>query len=195
MSSALNTPWPLAQTVEGNVWLANFAEETTPISFTAYDQDRPDVTISVPSGTIVVPICVRVVLEDSAGTDTELRIAVVDAAVGEGTSTAITDGPHNLRSDLAAASATSACTVRRTHTANVAVTGYREIFRSTYAFADASTDPFKEITYAPFGDGPPPPVLVGPATLFLGVAATTTQAAGFANLCWAEFSATSEILI
>lgn len=179
-------PWAQSLVLEGRVFHASFATQTTPISFTAYDQDRPDITVSCPDGAAIIPLYVKIELEDSAGTDTEAVFFITDVAVGAGTSTAITNGPHNMRSDIS--TRTSVATCVRTHTANITLTNYRELDRWVYAFADATAGPAKIIEYNPLALNGLAPVINGPGTFCVAVAATTTQAAGFAQVYWAEFA-------
>lgn len=184
MQAFQKAPWTIDLIRRGLVYHASFASETTPIAFAAYDQDRPDITVSAPSGTLLIPLLATVYLEDSAGTDVEVIHWCTDVAVGTGTSTAITEGPDNLNSGSAN---TTACTVRRTHTANVTLTDYREFDRWGSAFADATTSPPYIYRWAPAESGLPP-LIVGPGTWCVSGSATTTQPNAFATLYWAELA-------
>ena len=163
--------------LEGRLYIGSAGSETTPLTSVTYDQDQPEVTISIPSGTTFVPLLVVVNnAEAENGTDKEVILWRTTNAIGAGTSTVFTD-VSNLRSDDKYA---SVATARYLHTANVTLTDYVELDR--WANPVASIAPF-DYRYEPKA----PPVLVGPATLGIQISATTTQMLFFAKVVWAEF--------
>ncbi|MCR4339251.1 MAG: hypothetical protein NUW01_05105 [Gemmatimonadaceae bacterium] len=154
--------------------LVDFAE-------TAYDEDQPQFALRVPTGKVVIPLSLIITLQDQAGTDTHIVWSTTTNDIGDGTSTAATisamrrDAPH-----------ASGCTARSLYTANAtAATGLIEIVRFLDPFvAAAGTMP----KYAwNIREAAAIPILVGPATLQVHIAATGTAPAGFGEYVWAEF--------
>lgn len=164
---------------------------TTPITGggdgTTLDVGQPELAISVPSGTAIMPISIRAECELPADTDNdieEILIAVdrTQAMTALGTST--TETPANLRTDNPNA---SGCTVVSAVTANITpavpVHGI-ELARKqerTNIVTAGITQGFMELVYEPKH----PPIIVGPAIVFVlfgGVAAM----AGFAQAAWIE---------
>ena len=168
--------------IEGRCFVSSHGTETTPLTALAYDQDQPEFILSVPTGTTVIPLSIRVNTEGSTGTAKELIIWRTTNEIGNGTSTAATEGPTNLRSDAPRA---ALAVPRHLYTANVTLTNYREIWRDSTTIA--SIAPF---TYEYKDESPV--IIVGPGSLGLQFAATTTQPTFFLNVTWAEF-ATSEL--
>jgi len=168
----------------GHVHCVNRGSATTPIDFvkTTYDEDQAQLVVRVPSGTVIVPLELEVVLETSGGTLNEVIWGWSENDVGAGTSTAITG--RNMRTD---APNSTAITIQRDYTGNftTAVSNLTEIFRDTYAFADAGTDPHK--VYRLSIKEHVMPVLVGAASLILWVVGGTAPT-GYATVKYAEFS-------
>lgn len=172
--------WATARSMEGRVFGANMGSLTTPLTFLVYGANRPDAWLRVPDATAIIPLYVNVALEDAAGTDTEIFIIVAANDIGNGTSTAATAGPVSWRTD---APVTSAVTARHLATADTtAATTPIEVFRTTYGSAEGTGNDARNVLWAPRV----PPVLMGPASLIVYVAATTTQATGFVQFAWVE---------
>lgn len=167
--------------MEGRIFVANMGTVTTPITFLATAANRPDAWIRVPSNTTILPILCNISLEAAAGTDTEIDIRVANNDIGNGTSTAADIGPLSTRND---GPVTSACTARQLATGDTtAETTPRSIYRYEFSVAEGSGSDFHvDATRSLMGY----PCLVGPATWEVFVAATTTQAAGFVVMTWAE---------
>lgn len=163
----------------GRCFVASSGTETTPITAAAYDQDQPAFTLGVPNGTVIIPFRLEFMLESFAGTDNEAIAWMTDNAIPAGTSAAATEGPNNMRSD--APLRFSSCTARQLHTANVTLTAYRELWRVGQPLADTNPGAF-------VWEPRPAPVLVGPASLGLALAATTTQPTYYLKVYWAELS-------
>ena len=164
--------------LEGRVFVASAGSETTPLTALAYDQDQPEFVLSVPTGTSVVALSIIVDTEGSGGTAKEVIVWRVTNEVGNGTSTAATEGPTNLRSDSPRA---ALAVPRQLYTANITQTAYREIWRQSTTIA--SIAPFT-YEYAPRS----PLIIVGPGSIGVQFAATTTQPTFFLKMTWAEFA-------
>ena len=179
-------PWQAALAIEGRLFGSNHGVLTTPLTFLVYAANRPDAWVRVPDATAIFPLSVAVILEDAAGTDTEVRVSIAQNDIGNGTSTAST-GPLNLRTD---APVTSNCVVRHLATGDTtAETNPFEIYRAEYGTAEAaSTGPQAIWTADKAGFYP---LIIGAGSLIVYVAATTTQATGFVQCVWAEFTESS----
>ena len=180
--------WLEALALEGRMFHANMGTVTTPITFLVTAANRPDAWVRVPSGTTILPVKVNVALEAFAGTATELDIRTAENDIGNGTSTAAAVGPQRAHT---AGTITSNCTARQLATGDTtAETSPISIYRRTIPTADAAGNDLAGsilVTREEMGY----PVLVGPATLELFIAATTTQATGFVIVTWAEVPSNS----
>lgn len=172
---------------EGRVYVANMGTVTTVITFLVTAANRPDAWIRVPSGTTILPLALSIAFESMAGTDTEVDVRTAQNDIGNGTSSAADIGPRSNRTD---APLTSNCVARQLATGDTtAETNPMSIWRHTYSLAEgANVNPSPLfITREAMGF----PVLVGPATWEVFVAATTTQATGFVVMIWAEVPSNS----
>lgn len=179
--------WIMALALEGRVFTASVGTITTPITFGAYDAGQPEFALAVPSGTLVIPLSIQVHLEDSAGTDNEVLFITSTVTATAGTSTAVTPVNH-----LNGSSVGTQCTAYSAFSGNGTdpTTGtVNEFWRWGNAFADANTQPARVVgwnwrDYAPVA-------INGVGSLVGYVSATTTQAAGFLKVTWAELPSTS----
>jgi len=164
---------------EGKVYVASAGSATTPLTAVAFDLDQPEITISVPADTVIIPIRVDIVLESFAGTDNEIIVWRTKNAIDAGTSTAMTEGPTSTRTT---STFTSAATARVLHTANVTQTSMVELWRAEQPLADTNPGAFswqpKELYF-----------LDGPATIGAQIAGTSTQPTFYGKLWWAEMPA------
>lgn len=164
----------------GRVFVVNCGTVTTPLTFLATAANRPDWVIRVPSGTTIRPLLVETVLESAAGTATEIDIRQAQNDLGNGTSSAASVGPINLRSDVPYS---SLCTARQLYTADAtAETNPVSLHRRCFPLAQATG----LIPYEDFWVPVVSPTLVGPASLEGYIAATTTQATGYVQIWFAE---------
>ena len=173
--------WKLMMALEGRCFHAGAGLDMTAITSIAFDQDRPDFWLSIPSGTTILPYRVEVaVMSAEEGTDGAIYIARVtdapSATAGATATTAIT----NTRSDLPR---TSLVTARQLADANLSLTGYSGI--AVMSRPVASINPLNFL-YEPVV----PEVLVGPAGLYNKASATTTQMLIRVMVSWAEFPTT-----
>lgn len=171
--------------MEGRGYVATMGSVTTPLTFLVTAANRPDAWLRVPSGTAIIPLAVETVLESAAGTATEIDVRLAQNDIGNGTSSAATAGPFNLRSD---APRSSLVTPRQLATGDTtAETNPVTLHRRCFPLAQASgLGPYED-----FWLPTPGPILIGPATLEVYVAATTTQATGFVTFCWVELPSTA----
>ncbi len=178
--------WVSAMALEGKLFQTSHGTVTTPITFIAYDADRPDFSLDVPTGVAAFLTRIQVHLETSAGTITEIIATTSTNVIGDGTATDLTIFSTRRNSGIS-----SSCLAYGTHTADATVpANTNEFWRAGYAFADTTTDPFKIFEWN-YQQGNPQ-LLVGPAGLQIHVSATTTQATGYIKVAWAEL-ASSEI--
>lgn len=169
----------------GYGFVANAGAVTTPLTFLVTAANRPDFVLRVLTGRAVIPVSVEVVLESMAGTATEIDIRSAQNDIANGTSSAATVGPINLRTDGGGISSTSV--PRQLYTADAtAETNPVSLARRTYVRADDAGSDFKGFLWAPGRTHGPAPLLVGPASLEAFIAATTTQATGFVVVQWIE---------
>lgn len=165
----------------GRGFVASMGSVTTPLTFLVTAANRPDAWIRVPSGTTIIPISWNIALEAFAGTVTEIDIRIAQNDIGNGTSSAATAGPINLRTDVPLS---SNCTARQLATGDTtAETNPVSVFRKTIPAASAAANDIAAMT---LWEPKTSPVLVGPATIEAYIAATTTQATGFVVVQWVE---------
>lgn len=173
-----------ALAMEGRLFNASHGTITTPITFLTYAAKRPVFALDVPSGTAVIPTKIEVFLEANAGTVTEIIAGTCGNLLGAGTSTAVT--PRSTRTD---APVTSGCSVYGNYTADsAAFTNDLEFWHAGNPYAGAAGSKV-EYTWK-ISDGNPQ-ILVGASSLYLFVAATTTQATGFVKVTYAEVPASA----
>ena len=177
--------WVAACAIEGKVFQANHGTVTTPITFIAYDADRPDFALDVPSGYAAFITKIQVYLEDAAGTDTEIIATTSDNLCGASTSTALTEVSSRRNGGVS-----SGCSAYGTYTANCTLpTNTLEFWRAGFPIAQAAG--VAANFEWKFSDGNPQ-LLIGTSSLQIHVSATTTQAAGYIKVSWVELQA-SEI--
>jgi len=181
----ITSNWYDAHAMEGRVFGATMGSVTTPLTFLITLANRPDAWIRVPDGTMILPLHAIVVLEDYAGTDTEIDVRIAQNDIGNGTSSAATVGPLNMRTD---APVTSNCVARQLATGDTtAETNPMTVFRHQVSTANAAGNDAAGqlvITREMMGY----PVLVGASTWEIFIAATTTQATGYVVMSWIEFA-------
>lgn len=187
--------WKQRLAFQGRCFQVSVGTFSTPVAgggaTAVLDQDQPQVAVSVPTGTVILPTRIRVDCQTPliAADNDECEILVaVDrvTAVADGSST--TETPLNLRTDLPRA---SNCTVRSDFTGNITVapTLHYELLHPVIV-ADVQGTPATALwgslyaDYEPVVAGP----IFGPATLLVYWGGTVAVN-GFASIEWAEFSA------
>lgn len=183
MRNLVQMDWKQAMIARGMGWHADVGAFLTGIvgggAGTIIDQDRPELTASVPAGFCMVPLRIEINLYPpliAADSDhTDILIAVDTLAKQDGTGTATAETPANMRSDI-----TAACplVIRSAYTANATnPTLSRELARSltNAEIAGAAANSIlyaHKLVYEPLN----PQLIMGPACLcayFGGTAATT----------------------
>jgi len=62
--STVSVPWVQAMVLKGRVFHAYVGSATTPVTLDAsYAATDPDISLDVPSGTAIIPLCIRLVVE------------------------------------------------------------------------------------------------------------------------------------
>lgn len=170
---------------EGRIFGANMGTVTTPITFLATAANRPDAWLRVPSGTTILPLGVNIAFDAMAGTANEIDIRSAENDIGDGTSSAASILARRHRTD---GGITSAVVARQLATGDTtAETNPLSLFRHTAVSVGTAIDTaVLHVNREMLGY----PVLVGPASLILYVASTTTQATGFVVFTWAEVPST-----
>lgn len=158
---------------------------------TIIDADRPELSISVPSGSAIMPIRISVQLElpaDADGKVEEILIAADrTAASTSSASTGTAETIFNTRTDNARS---SACTVISAGTVNMATapTLGLELARKQMVvnvLTAGITQGIFDLVYEP----KIPPILIGPCALYVYFGGDTTVPSGFIQAQWVEMPA------
>lgn len=91
--------WIQRQIIKGNGFAASMGELSAPetLQTVIITTRRPSMWLRVPAGTTIIPIYTSVTFEDTAATNNaEVSLGIVGIDPGNGTSSAITNGPVNL---------------------------------------------------------------------------------------------------
>ncbi len=164
----------------------NITPDTLIQSSTSYAATDPSIIMVCPTGTTMIPFRVDISIEDAAGTDNHIIIGFDTADLFTSGGTA-GSALNNLRTDSPYTSQLS--TAKNGHSAITMVdptATERIVFHYISAFADATTSPPMEPTWEPKYC----PVLVGPATLFVYMYASTAQMYEY-NVQWIEIPTTN----
>lgn len=185
----VEAPYALARAIEGLVYHANIGGANTPVSFakTTYDADQPQLVIDVPSDKAIIPLGIKVALQDSAGTDNIVRVAASTVNVGAGTSTTVT--PTNLN---VGNSNTSSCSAYSLYTGNGTdpATGTLT-WLDTWVYAFADTQGAAHMLHqVDFLNNGGPVVIQGTGSLVVYIVGTSTASAGYASVTWVEVPVT-----
>lgn len=175
----------------GRVFTANFGTVATQLTFLTQAANRPDAFVRVPTGTVIMPLKCDIAFGAMAGTVTTIDMRICANDIGNGTSSAASVGPVNMRTDNpgAGGGAAGLCTVRQLATADTtAETTPISIFKHVYTQADGASvgDLNRHITRDLMGS----PVVIGAGTWETFIWATSTQATGYAIKTWIEMPST-----
>lgn len=184
----LTAPFYDGAVAMGDVFVAAIGSATTPVSFakTSYDADQPQFVVDVPAGVTVVPLQLDVVLEDAAGTDTEVIWSTSGGNIGAGNSTGVT--PVNAKHRADGNDPGTATDVYSLYTGNgTAPSGGYEFFRDTRAFAQEADAPVDHRRWSRVAAGWGP-VIQGTGALVCHIAAASTAPAGFLTAVWFEYT-------
>jgi hypothetical protein len=165
--------------LEGRIFVANFGQQNTFINGTVnFTNGAPAANIDVPAGITIIPLAFNVTTGTVAGTAPGHFLEINANLTGNGTSTAATAGPINLR--VADQPFASRCTVRQTYTAaGTAPTTIAEVLSGPAPVAGAQLN-------TNFIIGVPLAPIVGPASVSYYNFATTTASTFKAQFMWVE---------
>ncbi len=170
--------WKMALAMEGRVFHAGGGIDMTPLTNTAFDQDQPMLSVSVPSGTTILPLRVEIaIMSEEQTTDATFYVARVTVAQTAGLGVAAETLATCTRSDLPRL---TNCEVQQEVASNMVVTGYSGM--AMLGTPTASVAPFNWV-YEP----ETPEVLVGPATLIVNLSGSTANPDPRIMVTWAEF--------
>lgn len=183
----------MVSALEGRAFVGNGGTITTPITFGAgtIDTTEPDFDLSVPAGTLVIPLEIRVYME-AFGTSAQFEcMASVGRGGAQGTDTNIT--PTNLRAD---APYSTVCSVGVASDADATymTSNVSEFWRDGQQFAITKTagsataaalDPFL-FTWK-WSDAHVPPIMYSASGITrLNVFAASQAGTGFITVKWLE---------
>lgn len=193
--SLIGVPWVQAKAIEGKVFCAQTGLMTGDTTFSpVVVGDMPDLSVSVPTGTTIIPIYISVGFED---TGSQLAIDVFAVASKVYDQTGLTSTPltiTNLRTDKATGG--SQCIADAVTTGNgsdleASNTNYIEFWRPLAGFGEdaynCDTMPTNnQISYSKWtiGNAVVPPIIVGTSTL--GIFAGSQAGKGFITAMWVE---------
>lgn len=193
--------WKQNLVLDGKAFQVTVGTFSTPIqgggAGTIFDLDQPELAISVPTGTAIMPLRIRVDCQTpliaADNDECEILIAIDrTVAVADGTSTSET--AFNMRTDLTGTNKASLCTVRSAFTGNITVAPTLGLELSHRVIVgDVQGTPANALWGSLMEEYEPDqaPVIVGPATLLVYWGGTVATS-GFCSASWAEF-ATAEV--
>ena len=191
--------WKQNGIIDGNAFQVTVGTFSTPIqgggAGTVFDQDQPELYISVPSGTGIMPLRIRVDCQTpliAADSDEcEILIAVDRTqAITDGTGT--TETPFNMRTDLTSTNRASLCTVKSACTGNTTNPSLSAEFSHRVIVADVQGTPANALWGSLYEEWEPgqSPVIIGPATLLVYWGGTVATS-GFCSASWLEMPTAS----
>lgn len=183
MRSLNEAPWVVRAGAEGRLFGCHFGTVTTPVvtaATTAIVARRPMAWARWPTGTLIIPVSVRIVVE-ATGITTQGEIALCSTTnnVGAGTSTEGTSGALNKNPGSAN---TSNVTTFQLATADVTLeTGLLEHAR--FSFAASAVN--QQFNWPDPGSYQDLPYLRGPASWLLYIGGNAVNF--YAQFSWAEY--------
>jgi hypothetical protein len=191
--SIIKSNWLLAKAIEGKVFCAHTGILTTPTAFNGtIDAAEPDMLITVPSGTTIIPVFMSVCFEDT-GSAQVMDVFAVASNVYDNSVTATANTIYNFRTDKAAGG--SQCTAYSVVTSTTGTTpesgNFVEFWRPYAGFQeDAFNSTTSWKTEYPhgakwyIGDSVVPPIIKGTGSL--SVYAAAQAGTGFITAVWVE---------
>jgi len=190
--AAVTQDWLLSAAVEGRVFVANAGTVTTPITWAAGTivTTTPDFDLSVPAGTLVIPVEIRVYMEAFGSSAQFETMAAAGTGGAQAGLTSIT--PKNLRADAPNA---SVCTAGSDGTGATYMTGnVSEFWRDGQQFAMTKTAASATVAASDpnlfiwrYSDSGVAPVLYSSsAASRLNVFAAGQAGTGFITVTWVE---------
>ncbi len=193
----ISADWLTAMALEGRCFGVNSGTDTQAVTHNAaYAATEPDMLITVPSGTTIIPVMIQVNFED-----TSTAIAVDCMAVATSVYDAVTTDTdltiHNMRMDAPNDSLCQAVAVVTGTTALTPLAGnFIEFWRGVAgvaedAFGGNATPTNELITRTAWNikDSLVPPVIVGEGSLYIYMSGT--KGVGFCTAIWVEVPSTS----
>lgn len=170
----------------GMVRTANIGTIVTPIAAVSYVILRPEIALRCPdANTMTIPISLKLTFTVSTGTVVGWWTEIGTNDMGNGTSTAATLGPLNIRNDKVDVAQN---VVRYRYTGDAtAMTGKRELWRYGHELGTAAGAWVPgTVTYAPAQQEGIMPMIAGLGTWATYQVDTTTPDSYYAQITWAE---------
>jgi len=194
--SMITADWLTAMALEGRCFGCNTGVDTSPDTFTAaYDATKPDILVTVPSGTTIIPVFIQVNMEDT-GTVAVVDIVAVASSVYDAAYTGTALTIYNMRMDAPYASLCTAAAVISANGTTPLSGNFVEFWRGTGGLAedafDGNATPTNELisrTAWNVKDSLVPPVIVGQGSLNIYAGAQAGK--GFITAIWVEVPSTS----
>ena len=194
--SMITADWITAMALEGRCFGCNTGVDTTEDTFTAaYDATKPDMLITAPSGTTIIPVHIQVNFEDT-GTVDIMDVMAVASSVYDIADTSDDLVIYNMRMDAPHASVCRAVAVVSAGGTSPLGGNFVEFWRGIGGKAedafngnDTPTNEMVTRTAWSVKDSLGPPVIVGEGSLNIY---TSAQAGlGFITALWVEVPSTS----
>lgn len=197
--STINMPWLMSKAIEGKVFGVQSGILTTPDTFNAtIAAGEPDILVTVPTGTTIIPVYIHVGFEDT-GTAQVMDVIAVASSVYDNAVTATAETIYNLRTDKAVNG--SACTAYSVVTGGGTSPESGNFFEFWRPYSGFSEDAFNgSAAFAlhpvagaqwQIGEAIVPPVIVGSGSL--NVYASAQAGTGFIRVIWVEETSTNLI--
>jgi len=173
--------------LEGRVFYAQQGDAGTKLSFaeTAYDENEPQVAITVPAGLLMIPLALNITLEDVGNTEDYIIWSTTTNDIGAGASTVLT--VVNYRRDNLFAPACKAYGIYTTGATTA--TGLIEVHRWYHPFASAAVTDGVDLHHHRWTiNDIDMPILLGPATIQAHIYGTAAVQ-GFGEYTWVELDA------
>ena len=192
----ISADWLTAMALEGRCFGINTGVDTTEDTFTAaYDASKPDILVTVPSGTTIIPVFVQVNFEDT-GTVDIMDVMAVASSVYDAATTDDDLTIYNMRMDAPNSSNCQAVAVVSAGGTTPLTGNFIEFWRGTAgknadAFNGNTTPTTQLVTRTAWNvkDSMVPPVIVGEGSL--SVYASAQAGKGFITCIWVEVPSTS----
>lgn len=193
----IDCDWLMGMAMEGRVWVANAGTGTTPIEVNAgYTAAKPDLLITVPSGTTIIPVFIETSIEDTGSAATaDVMFTATDQYDNSVTATT-TLTPYNLKLNSGRTTACSAYSKVTAGSTTPLAGNYVEFARGGGGIAEdafnGNTSPTNELIsrfYWGAKEALIPPVIVGEGSLY--VYTSCTAGISFITVMWVEISTTS----
>lgn len=190
--SLVQMPWLTAKVLEGKVYGVQAGILTTPITCNATIADgEPDVLVTVPSGTTIIPVYISVAFEDT-GTAQVMDVLAVASSVYDNAVTATAATIYNLRTDKPTGG--SQCTAYSVVTAAGTACESGNFFEFWRPYAGFAEDGFNSSTSWgnnalhgakwQIGESLVPPAIVGAGSL--NIFASAQAGTAFITAIWVE---------